>query len=423
MKKSSVLLFILALGQVGFASDPTVAEGTYCAKCEVEKAKAGAGLKEVSKAIGEKMSCDSKASTQAAAEAVKAVVASDGLKSVVKVLMEPSSRTSSSVTYKMNPQITLQPGETIYLAVPGDLQSRAVSFMVLGHRQDPTTEKGTNPETKWDDVPGLTSVQIHAKNFAKGKQWRYWNGPASGKQGAKFAEVRSDLELENLYGWLSYGSVGLEAGDSSTAEIDADAIRVQSVGKDPVHIGEISLKVLPPEADEEIVKIFTPGTEFAKKVGATPKMGGGQAFMGKFPNAVELKIGKKSSGAALPEGWTLESGDTISIPIPKGKTITSVEVIGGDSHPDEKHNSDGGWGTQGWARISMGVSQGGASPQWFLENENVPPEGVMIGTPKGCGAESSSGGGAGGGDRLIIKGSRDSLYMMGIKVGLKKKNE
>lgn len=286
-----------------------------------------------------------------------------------------------------------------------------MNFVVLGHRQDPTTEKGMDPQSGWDALPGLTSVQIHAKNFAGDKTWRYWRGMASGDKGAKFAEVRTSPEIENLYEWQTYGSGGVDTGDVSNEGILPDGARIVSMGKDSVKVSELTIKVLPPSPAIKVEKIFTAGSAFSDTVGEHPQLGGGQNAQGKFPGAVVLgSYGKDQP--ALPDGWKIINGDTLSIPLPKGKILTSVEVLGGDSHPDGIKNKDGGWGTPGWAKGYVGI-QNKNGTDWFVENENIPPEGVLVGTPRACSDATQDG------DHILIRGVSDTYYVMAVRIGLK----
>lgn len=306
---------------------------------------------------------------------------------VLKVLTQPTSIIGSQLRYQM-PEVRLQPGQALYFAVPSNLQERDLNFVVLGHRQDPNTHKGWNSQTQRDDLPGLLSFQVLNKNG----EWRYWGGMASGKNGAKYAEPRHSLEMENLYEWEHQGNCSIAGGGCEHGPVQPQVIRVVSVGSDEVLVGEVMVKFTPPQPSEYLEQIFTPGTSFHEKVGGKAHFGGGQKSQGKFPKALALY-------------------GIHAIELPSGKKLVSIEIAGGDSHPDGIINSDGGWGTQGWSQLSIGKGTSECNASWFLKGENVPPEGLMMATPGDCESDIHVG------EKLYIRGSSDTLYIMGIRLG------
>lgn len=331
--------------------------------------------------------CDENGSPKLNAQAREAEltqIAKQSGDKILKTFIEPTKQTCSTVTYEFA-ETDMKPGDSVYFHVPLEQRKRGVRFMVIGHRQDPSTNKGG----KWDDKPGLSSVQIYSKNT-----WNYWKGSASGKKGAKFAEVRHRPELENLYDWDHYGYANAKTDEVSHNELLPEAIKVESVGEDKVRLSGITLKLAPPEEKNRDEKIFTPGTSFTSPDGKEKyKLGGGQRFGGKFPKAKVL------------------NEKTLSLPLKSGKKISSIEIAAGDSHPDGIQNSDGGVGTQGWGKISVGIKKKNGSITWLLQDENVPPEGIIIASPAKCDdvTESDS--------EVIINGSSDNVYIMGVKVG------
>lgn len=304
----------------------------------------------------------------------------------ISYLTEPSKRTCSTVTYKF-PEIEMKANESVYFHVPKDLRERGVRFMVLGHRQKPNDNTA---EGQWDDTPGLSSVQVF-----NGKNWNYWNGPSSGDKGAKFAETRSSAEIENLYDWDKYGYVRMETKETSTSELLPEAMKVTSVGTDLVYLSELTLKVNPPKESSNQEYIYSKGTKF------TPNdpnqkyiLSGGQKFEGKFPGAKKI-----------------HSYDSITIPVKAGMKITSIDIACGDSHPDGKKNSDGGYGTQGWAKLSVGLKNSKGEIKWFMSRENVPPEGMLIASPAECDEITEPG------SEIVISSEEDTTYVMGVHVG------
>jgi hypothetical protein len=322
----------------------------------------------------------------------------------VGILDEPSSRTSSSVTFNF-PERSLKPGECLYFVIPSDLSERGVNFAIIGHRQDPDETTGTKPGEKWDAVPGTTSMQIYDPQ--QSDSWRYWEGPASGARGAKFAEVDHSVEVENLYDWSHYGHSGDKSGQSSSKPLKPHGARMCSNGKDPVKVSQLIVKVDAPKADLEEERVFSEGTSFGID-GRDKTLGGGQAFEGLFPGALALGYSNAHSKQKLPEGWK-HQGSTLSVPLKEGMTLSAIELAAGDSHSDKITNSDGGWGTKGWARLSVDVVRADGSRDTLMSSENVPPEGFLVATPESLDRKIQAG------DRLVIRSDDDTTYLMGLK--------
>lgn len=322
----------------------------------------------------------------------------------VGLIEEASSRTSSSVTFNF-PERSLRPGECLYFVIPKDLSERGVNFAIIGHRQDPDETTGTKPGEKWDSVPGTTSMQIYDPE--QSDSWRYREGPASGARGAKFAEVDHSVEVENLYDWAHYGHSGDKSGHSSSKPLKPHGARMCSNGKDPVKVSQLIVKVDAPKADFEDERIFSEGTSFGTD-GRDKRLGGGQAFEGLFPGALALGYSSAHSKQKLPEGWK-HQGSTLSIPLKEGMTLSAIEVAAGDSHGDKITNSDGGWGTKGWARLSVDIVRADGSRDSLMSSENVPPEGFLVATPESLDRKVQPG------DRLVIRSDDDTTYLMGLK--------
>lgn len=329
---------------------------------------------------------------------------------------KPTARTCSSVTYRF-PEKTLKPGDMLEFEVPQDLRDRGVAFMILGHRQ-PLQKKKVD---QWDESPGLTSVQVlgtfggSPTGGSPTPSWRYWSGNASGELGAKYAEPRSedDPEMENLYDWAKIGHRSIVGEGFSNAPLMPQALRLVSMGKDPVLVSEVTLKVSPPPAATFTAGIFSKGTVFpAPGKSEGPRFGGGQgdAYKGTFPGALPLNGGHGEANPELPGGWKLERG-ALLIPIPKGRKLASVDIACGDSHPDGKQNSDGGWGIQGWGKLTVELRRGDGTREALMSRENVPPEGLLVASPTVCDRIS------GDDEWLSIRGEGDTVYVMGVRIG------
>lgn len=332
----------------------------------------------------------------------------EGIKAI-ELITDPTQQSCSSVAFKF-PEKKLNPGEALYFSIPEELRGKPVLFIVLGHRQDPGSEKGTNPETQWDDIPGLTSVQVHSSTGDAATAWRYWAGQASGAKGAKFAEVSYAPEIENLYEWLSTGHNAVSDDSHTTDPVSIDAARMISAGKDPVWISQLVIKTQAPIAKTWVEAIFSPGTVFPVTPDQKPIYGGGQNFKGKFPKAFSLPAHEDVKAEHAKKGFK-RSGSDLVLPLAAGQRLAAVEIAGGDSHPDEITNSDGGWGTKGWSKLSVGIRSADGQTQWMMERENVPPEGLLMTGPKHCADVAKEG------DQLVISAQSDTTYLMGVRVG------
>jgi hypothetical protein len=331
--------------------------------------------------------------------------------------LKPVSQTSISAEFDFGPGgRMMKPGEELRLEIPEHLRTRTVRSVMLSHRQDPSFDTGLNPTTGRDAKPGLTAVNLRSIDDGT---WRDWNCPwgSSGPKGAKFAEQRgsSNPEFENMYDWNSLGHKNADTnGDLTTKPLRTDEARVLSVGTDPVFVHKVIVNVLGEKPSEIRDVVFSSGTAFGDwEIGAGRKYGGGQSFEGTFPGALELGVSGGGAGAAkLPAGWRVRGSD-LEIDLPVGKIITAVDVAGGDSHPDKVRNKDGGWGTPGWARISMAIAHADGKVERFVNGQGVPPEGVITGAPVQPNQVSQPG------DKLVINGTNDTLYVMGVRIGFK----
>lgn len=312
-------------------------------------------------------------------------------------ITEIRNQSQSSVQFNFQ-TIRTQPGDEVRFDVPVHLRHQKLSFVILGHRQDPATHLGGTPGQKQDSIPGLSAVLVHSTNLT-GPQaedaWRFWAGMSSGNLGAKFAEPRNDLEMENLYEWNTLGSRGEKSNQISYEGLFIDQVVVRNVGQDEVLVGQLTLKFIPSDIDHTQEAIFSPGTSFSKEFGGKAHLGGGQSFQGTFPGALSLL------------------NSTHEIPLEEDVSLRGIEVALGDSHPDKLTNSDGGWGTQGWGRFSIGLGTSPSDIQWLTQNENVPPEGLALAFPL---TETKTTKGL----KIFLRGQSDTVYIMGVRISYKK---
>ena len=342
----------------------------------------------------------------------------------VEMMAKPAKVTSVSISYKMGGSSgrKLAPNEQMLLEIPPQFRDRPIRFAVLKHRQDSSETSSPPPGEKWDPKPGVTSLQVHSPEHQEAEAWRYWKAPwgSSGSAGGKYAEHRGsgDPEEENMFDWIQHGHGSAGGGHGKSNEpLMANAIKVVSVGEDPVRVHQVDMMFLPekPTMTDEV--LFSPGTAFGDAwTGAGRKYGGGPRFKGKYPEALELGgYGATNGGAGAAklnehDAWAMNGGQ-LEIELKAGKTFTGVEIACGDTHPDGKQNKDGHVGTLGWSRLSMGVQRKDSNKvDWFIEGQGVPPEGVLFGGPTVENYKPQAG------DKLVVKASSDKTYVMGMRL-------
>ncbi|MEE2904239.1 MAG: hypothetical protein VYC39_18065 [Myxococcota bacterium] len=343
----------------------------------------------------------------------------------VEMLSKPHKTTSVSFSYRTGDSRgrKLKPGEQMLLEIPPQFRDRPIRFAVLKHRQDRDETTAPEGDSKWDANPGVTSLQVHAPSFDSDNSWRYWKAPwgSSGQAGGKYAEHRSasDPEVENMFDWIRHGHSAVGASGVSKEPLFADAIKVVSVGKDPVRVHQVDMMFLPERPDSTDEQIFSSGTVFGDPWSAEGRAyGGGPRFQGKYPGALALGGRKNNDSEVLNKvqskpGWALENGQ-LEIELSNTKQFTGVEVACGDTHPDGKRNKDGHVGTLGWSKLSMGIRRAGSTKvDWFIDRQGVPPEGVLFGGPT---MENFT---AKPGDKLIVRADSDTTYVMGLRLWYK----
>lgn len=353
-------------------------------------------------------------------ELIKKLAAAD-TGNTVDLLSKPTSVTSTTVVYRMGSSEgrQLKPNDQIYLEIPPQFRGRPVYMAVFAHRQT-QSDKTSTPEDKggkkWDNTPGSTALHFHSTG-AGDEGWRYWNAPwgSSGKQGGKYAELRSggDPENETEFEFMKNGTTSVSGGGRSTKPLEIDALRLRSVGTDPTRVHSVLVTFMPPKPDTTQEVIFSPGTSMGDPYTAAGRSYGKDKGKGTYPGALTLGWGGAGGEGAVKlaaqPGWKLENGG-LSIELTPGKKFTGVEVACGDTHPDGKHNSDGETGTQGWSKLSMGIQRkGSSSVDWFTQSQGVPPQGVIFGGPN---LENYV---AQPGDKLIIRAESDTTYVMGVR--------
>lgn len=326
------------------------------------------------------------------------------------VIDHPSEVTNSRVVFSFN-EIELHPGEEIVFKVPAHFTQKSLAEIGISHRQKAGPSQPRNPNDQ-DQEPGLTSVLVHSAGEHGDRAWKYWAGPSSGPMGAKFAEVRphNNPEMEKLYAWKHIGYHALADDSVEHAPLYADEIKVVNTGTDEVYFSKLTLKSEGPGVNVVDDVIFTAGTSFGSpNRGSGKSLGGGQKI-GHYPNSLDLIPHSSHRPRNLPSKWNFEDGQ-ILITIPPGKSMAVVEVAVGDIHPERPPEPRVGY-APGNALLSIGLSKlGSRSVQWFVDHENVPPEGFIFGSPEEGISQNNA-------PAVIhIKSSQDVSHIMGVRIG------
>jgi hypothetical protein len=331
----------------------------------------------------------------------------------------PTSTTCSSLTYRFA-EHSIPPGDRLDFNIPARFRELAVAFATIGHRQRQDADEPVDPLSR-DPFPGLTSLQLAPANpvDANAAQWRYWAGPSSGRDGAKFAEIRAEPESDYLYEWRLHGHRAVGAPRHSTPDFSAlkiRAARLVNVGSDSILASELTLKFQPRLSKTWLQATFSPGTELGDPETAQGRiLGGGQRFGGFFLDAIVLGTGRTPNHVPsnLPAGWSLRQGD-LHIPLPAGQEIDLLEIACGDTHPDGLRNKDGGWGSLGAAKLTAVIKNVSAPDRSLslMMRENVPSEGVLLGSPARCGEKTLEG------DELILHADQDWAFVMAVRIGM-----
>ena len=304
----------------------------------------------------------------------------------------------------------LRPKHRLLFRIPEQFKSRIIRDVILRHRKDSkyTVNIGSDG---YDPNGAYSRVELHNSDT---RQWTGWRDPA-GYKTDKFAEPRSagNPEEEVLHDWIAM-----------VGPISADAVRVTNVGENPdfsisnVHGLEV---VFYPEFKAINFKeqIYTVGTKFIDldKKELLPEYGAGEFNEGRYVGAIALN---RSAPALFelskdpgPETKT-EDGKLI-IKLESGKELLNIEVAIGDTEYLDHRNPETYRNTRlGWAKLWIGIRRvKTGNIEWFVKNANIPPQGVIAGSPH---LENSK---IEPGDELILESRTDAAYVMGWRIAYK----
>jgi hypothetical protein len=154
---------------------------------------------------------------------------------------------------------------------------------------------------------------------------------SSGEYGAKFAEPGS-MELEGLYEWYKNIHKDVKTGTKSYKPLYTDAVRLCSIGKDPVTIGSLILKVAPNAADHYDEYKISSSNNMGDPLTAKGRNYGSRS------DALELENWGGGSTKTL-KNCLKTDGSSIEVPVKPGKKLDSFEISIGD----QKKNGKSGW--------------------------------------------------------------------------------
>lgn len=325
------------------------------------------------------------------------------------VLDDPELRSYTTLAYEFpeHDGRALSPGHRFAFVIPESFRTRLVRDVILRHRKDARHAVDIGPD-RHDPYGAYSRVELHDPETG---DWRGWRDP-KGYSPDKFAEPRpaNDPENEVLHDWLA-----------TVGEVRSDAIRVTNVGQHPEHsvsqVHGVEI-VFFPELDGVTYheRIYCPGTQFIdlEQRRLLPSYGGGSHTEGKYIGAIPLN----QSGAARYElgndpgpNVTLESARLI-IALDSEKSLAQVEVAIGDTeHLDTVHPKTGRRTRLGYAKLWVGIRRAGTREvDWFIQNANIPPQGVIAGGPHLEQANVQPG------DELVIEARADAAYVMGWRI-------
>ena len=336
--------------------------------------------------------------------------------SVDVIFDNPKIRSYMSVDYDL-PDYDgreLKPGRRMAFVIPDEFKNRIVRDVILRHRKGEKYRVNIGAD-RWDPHGAYNRLELHN---TENDQWQQWKDP-KGYKTDKFAEPRpaSNPENEVLHDWVAM-----------VGEVKPDAIRVTNVGQHEeysvanVHGIEV---IFFPEAKnvQYQEQVYCKGTEFIdlEKGKTLPKYGGGSHTEGKYIGAVALnKSGESLYELAKDAGPEAKiRNGKLFIKLEPNKELVQIEVAVGDTEHLKEINPKTKRHTRlGYAKLWAGIKHADSGNiEWFMENMNIPPQGVFAGGPLPDRSEIQEG------DELVIEARSDAAYLMGWRLAYKEKEE
>lgn len=333
----------------------------------------------------------------------------EGDPTIDAVFTEGEQRSPISVVFRV-PELEgreLPSGHRLGFVIPKELQRRIVRDIILQHRKGEKFRASIGAD-RHDAHGAYSRVEVYDEESG---MWTGWQDP-KGYSPDKFAEPRSasDPENEVLHDWVA-----------TVGEVKPSAVRVTNVGDghelsvSQIHGLEVTFfpELKNVSYDE---RIYCKGTRFIdlERGEHEPQYGGGSHTEGEYIWAIPLG-GQGSAPYELSSnpgpGASLEGG-YLEIQLEPGRNLVQVEAAVGDTERLNHINPKTNRHTRlGYAKLWMGIKKAETGEtKWFVENANIPPQGVIAGGPFLADAEIKEG------DTLVIEARQDTAYLMGWRV-------
>lgn len=336
--------------------------------------------------------------------------------SVDIVFDNPQIRSYMSVNYDL-PDYEgreLKPGRRMAFVIPDEFKNRIVRDVILRHRKSEKYMVDIGAD-RWDPHGAYNRLELHN---SESDEWQQWKDP-KGYKTDKFAEPRSasNPEHEVLHDWVAM-----------VGEIKPDAIRITNVGQHEqfsvANVHGIEVIFFPEIKNVKYhEQVYCEGTEFIdlEKGKTLPKYGGGSHTEGRYLGAVALnKSGESLYELAKDAGPEAEIRDgSLFIKLDPNKELVQVEIAVGDTeHLKEISPKTNRHTRLGYAKLWAGIQRADSGNiEWFMENINIPPQGIFAGGPLLDRSAIHEG------DELIIEARSDAAYLMGWRIAYKEKTE
>jgi len=323
----------------------------------------------------------------------------------------PNEQSYSSISFipEHYDGLEMRPGQVAVFDVPKEFRGRIVRDIILKHRKAEAYRNGVL-RGEHDSVGSYSNLEVHDHNS---DTWYGWMDP-KGYDPIKYAEHRpaSDPEVEVLHDWVA-----------TVGRINADKVRLESVGKNPdlsvVNFHGLEIIFFPEIENTDFVEtIYTDGTSFIdlEKGELLPKYGGGSHTEGVYKGAMALGSSHAWYELGGDPGEGVEvSGSSMRIGLEPGRSLIGFEIAVGDTeHLNYVSQKTGRKTRLGWAKLWIGVERVGGGTEWVVQNANVPPQGVIAGSLSSESAEVVDG------DMLVIESRYDTSYVMGWRLSYSK---
>jgi len=304
----------------------------------------------------------------------------------------------------------LRPGHKLTFVIPEGFKGRIVRDVVLRHRKADKYCKDIGPN-RHDPHGAYSLVELYDEEI---HDWIGWRDP-KGYDPIKFAEPRSsnDPEHEVLHDWIA--TVGI---------VRPKFVRITNMGVNPDYsvsqIHGIEVDFFPETGEVKYEeRIYCSGTSFIDlEIGKVlPTYGGGSSTEGIYRNAIVLNKFSEplyETNSNPGNGAEISGSGSLQIDLKNGE-LAQVEIAVGDTEHLKTISPKTGRKTRlGYAKLWMGIQRANSKNiEWFVRGANVPPQGVIAGSPF---LEKSH---VEDGDKLIIESRDDTSYLMGWRIAYK----